>query len=208
MSPHVRATSAPWAGPPDRLSQGSPRSLPDVCPAPAVRFHQLSHHGSWLASLGLHHKTAPPALGRTLQAQGQPEWPPGDMLGLRGGSTDTSCINRVRGCEGPVLASLITLNRRREKTVTHKGVALAPTPCGRAGELCRPARTESPNGPTQRPLVCVRQGQAFHVRDQGFKHKLFHQSLLLSATENMSVISELENSHDTGTQRCYQREHT
>lgn len=135
MSPQVRATSAPWAGPPGRLSQGSPRSLPAVCPVPAVRFHQLSHHGSWLASLGLHRKTALPAPGRTPHAQGQPEWLPGDMVGLRGGGTDTSYINWIRGCEGPVLASLITLNRRREKTVPHKGVALAPTPHGRAEEL-------------------------------------------------------------------------
>ena len=50
----------------------------------------------------------------------------GNIVSLRGRGTDTSCINWVRGCEGPVLASLITLNRRRKKTAPHKGVALAP----------------------------------------------------------------------------------
>lgn len=88
----------------------------------------------------------------------------GDMVCLRGVGTDTSRINWVRGCEGPVLASLITLNGRREKTAPHKGVALAPSCVDKlascAGQRAQKARMDLPK---DRSSVCAKARLSMYV---------------------------------------------
>ena len=88
----------------------------------------------------------------------------GDMVSLSGRDTDTSCINWVRRCEGPVLASLITLNRRRKKTAPHKGVALAPPLVDKlascAGQRAQKARMDLPK---DRSSVCAKARLSMYV---------------------------------------------